>query len=372
MNFLWIQTNKKNQNRLLLRMFKKKIPIYDTREENDLFFLKISFDDFDAFQKNAFVRYQIRDETGFLKVKKELKKYHIFLISCLLGAILFYFLTHIMVQVEVIHSNKEIRDLIASSLEQRGIKKNSWRKKYHELEQIKEEILHEYPNQLEWLEIEVKGMNYIVRVEERKIISEPEEKKQCHIVARKDGIVKKLIYSKGEAVVKTNDYVKQGDLLISGELAKDEETKNVVCASGKVYAEVWYKVKIDIPKTVTTNKETGKVRWNLKYKTNQSDDFIFKSRIETYVEESHFLFQLFGMSFSFVKQKEVQPETYTYSEEELERLALKEALEKVKQTLDDKEEILTQKILKKEVGEDHMKLEIFVSVLEQIGQEQEF
>ena len=45
---------------------------------------------------------------------------------------------------------------------------------------------------------------------------------------------------------------------------------------------------------------------------------------------------------------------------------------KIKSTLEEKEEILTKKVLKKEVNNSTMNIEVFVSVLEQIGTRQEF
>ena len=41
-------------------------------------------------------------------------------------------------------------------------------------------------------------------------------------------------------------------------------------------------------------------------------------------------------------------------------------------TLDEKEEIIAKKVLKKEVNNSTMNIEVFVSVLEQIGERQEF
>ena len=52
--------------------------------------------------------------------------------------------------------------------------------------------------------------------------------------------------------------------------------------------------------------------------------------------------------------------------------ALELALEKISSTLEEKEEIIAKKVLKKEVNNSTMNIEVFVSVLEQIGERQEF
>jgi len=371
-SFLWIETELRQKNRILLKCFKNKISIYDTLEKNDNLYLKILETDYPKIKKFWFVKIKKKDVTGLKKLKQKLWNKRIFLISVTLGIILLYLISHIMINIEVIHSKKEIRELISISLKERGIKKNSWKKSYQEIEKIKEEILNEYPEKLEWMEIEVQGMNYIVRVEERKINEEIKEKTSCHVVAKKDGIVKKMVYSKGEAIVKQNDSVKKGDILISGIIKKDEEEKNIVCATGKVYGEVWYQVTTSIPLTYEVSTRTNKKRWNLRFKNSYYDDFIFKSRLNSYEEEKHHLFSILGQEISFVTQYEVKKETKNLKEEEALEIGVKESLAKISETLEEKEEIIDKKVLKKEVNDSTMNVEIFVSVLESIGEVQEF
>lgn len=372
MNFLWIKAKEKYQSRILLKCYKNNIFVYETKNENQLFYFKISQNDYEKLKKIYFAKLEIDSISGVSKLKKDIKKYHIFLIACIFGLITFYCLSHVMVKVEVIHSKKEIRDLITIALEERGIKKNSWKKEYQEIEQIKEEILNLYPSQLEWLEIEVKGMNYIVRVEERKVLEEKSKKTQCNIIANKDGIVKSVLYNQGEALVRTNDFVKKGDILISGTILKDTETKNLVCATGEVFAEVWYKVKVNLPTIEQKKHPTGKIRWNFKWHNEQAEQFIFKSRVENYMEEVHPLFKLFGIEISFVKQIEVEEEQITLNEEELLQKADQLVDEKFKGIFGPKEKILSKKVLKKNLNNSTMELEIFVVCLEQIGKQQEF
>ena len=372
MNYLWIKVRLNDKNRLLLRCYKNKLFIFDSYEDEKYFYFKVKKEDKNLLKKISYTKIKVVDETGFVKIKIFFKKYYIFILSLIIGLIVFYLLTHLIVKVEIIHSNQEIRDLLTSALEKKGIRKNTWKKSFKEIEEIKESILNEYPTKLEWLEIEVKGMNYIVRVEERKVLEEEVVKDACNIVAIKDGLVKKIIYSKGEALVKTNDVVKKGDMLISGTLKKDEEVKDVVCANGDVYAEVWYKATIKVPLSKIENVLTGKVRYNFKIKNNSYNDFIFRSRLKNYEVETYPLFTLFNTTFSFVKQKEVIKKTIDYNEDELNLLADNLLLEKVKQILSDNEEIITKKILQKNKLDNALEVVYFVALSEQIGEQQSF
>ena len=84
------------------------------------------------------------------------------------------------------------------------------------------------------------------------------------------------------------------------------------------------------------------------------------------------MFTLFGTEVSFVKQHETVKKVFTMEENEAADKALTLALEKISATLEEKETIIAKKVLKKEVNNSTMNIEVFVSVLEQIGERQEF
>ena len=370
--YMWITIEVANKERFFLKCQEKQIAILEVQQEKKSLQIKIQKEDYSKLKKIWFIKIVKTQALGWDAGREKLRQYHIFICALVIGAILLYFCSHLMLSVTVIHSKEEIRSLVLNALESRGVKKNSWRKEFGELEEIKNEILEMYPNDLEWMEIETHGMNYVVRVVERKLEEETEEPTACNIVAIKDGIIKEMVYSQGEKMFSQNDAVKKGDILISGSIKKDEETKNTVCATGEVYAEVWYQVSASVPMTYENFERTDKVRWNIKLKNNGYDDFLFKSRLENCEEEKHPLLTIFGTEVSFVKQYETLKSTVTLTEEEALNKALEAALEKVKMTLDEKEEIIAKKVLKKEVNNSTMNIEVFVSVLEQIGERQEF
>lgn len=68
----------------------------------------------------------------------------------------------------------------------------------------------------------------------------------------------KIVAENGEIIKKKNDYVKAGDIIISGEIHKNDEVVDNIPASGSVYAEVWYKVKVEMPISYKEELLTGK------------------------------------------------------------------------------------------------------------------
>lgn len=167
------------------------------------------------------------------------------------------FLSSIIFEVEVIHSNSMIREMILNDLKEKGISKYKLKVGYNEKNDIVNYILEKEINDIEWLEIEEVGSKYIVNVEQRKKKTNDEMCNFRHIVAKKDSMITSIFASSGEVVKKKNDYVKKGDILISGFIYNKEIVKEKRCAVGKVLGEVWYKVNVSLPKHYYEERVTG-------------------------------------------------------------------------------------------------------------------
>ena len=371
-SYALVKVDWSNKERFLKSCQKNKLDIYDTMSKDREWIIKINEEDLPKLKRIWYVEYEVVGYTGFHQLKKQLKKNRVFLICSFIGILFLSFLSQLVLSVEVIHSSSDIRNLVLNALEEKGIKKYSFQKSYQELEQIKKEILDAYENRLEWMEIENSGMKVKVRVEERKLQEETKKKESCHLIAKKDGIIKSISYTAGEALVKRNDYVKKGDILVSGIIHKEDEEKGVVCAKGEVLAEVWYQASLTLPMTYKEKIRTGKKRWNMKIKNNAINDFLFKSRIENFEEESKPLLKIWNTQILFVTQYEIEEEEKKYTEEEAMEKVLQMIDEKFATILNEKEEILSKKVLKKEENNGIMNVEVFVSVKEEISMTQEF
>lgn len=190
---------------------------------------------------------EIIDSYGLIKIKKILKMNQILIMSLILGIILLIFLSNIIFSIEVVHTNKDVRNLVLESLNEHGIKKYHFKKSYQQIQKIKNQILMDYKDKIEWLEIEQIGTKYQIRLEIRKITNVKESKNVQNIVAKKDAIIKKIEAKSGEIIKDTNDYVNKNDIIISGSINLNEETKDIIRAEGKVYGEVWYMITTEYP-----------------------------------------------------------------------------------------------------------------------------
>lgn len=314
-------------------------------------------------------KFKIIKDVGFYKVRPFIRRHRYFLFSIFIGLIALYCLSRVILKVDVIHSNKNIRNLVKTELSEVGIKKYSLKKSYKKINKIKENILDKYPDKIEWLEIENIGMTYTVYIEER-IIKEKEEKmnEYCHVVADKSAIITKIISSKGEKVKVVDNYVNEGDIIISGEIKLYEDVRDNVCAEGKVYGEVWYTVNVKVPLEYEEKIYTGEIRKNIRYETDSKKHSIFRSKFKKYdIEDKKKLITLFNVDFVLEEELEYNSKIKRHTEKEAINHGIDLAKEKIEIKLKKDERVLKEKVLKKVLNNSTIELEIFIAVEESIG-----
>ncbi len=295
----------------------------------------------------------------FNKLKKNL-----YLFICLfLGTVLLFFMSNIMLEINILHHDSELRHLIALELEDHGIKKLSYKKSYREIEIIKKDIKEKYKERIEWIEIVPEGMKYTVRIEERILNSKENGIKRCHVVATKDALIKEIISHKGDRVVEINDYVKKGDILINGDITFNNEIKSSVCADGNIYGEVWYRATIKMSLKKINKEITGKENYNFLINNHR----ILKSRFKEYDTLKKRKLSFGGVTFYLVKEKEFKSTEVKLTEEETIKEALNKLDESLKKKNDEKEAILSKNVLKKETNDSTIDLEVFIVAKENVG-----
>ena len=144
----------------------------------------------------------------------------------------------------------------------------------------------------------------------------------------------------------------------------NEEVKNNVCANGEVLAEVWYKVNARIPLEHFEKKYTGEESYNFIINNKK----MFKTKYKLYDTEELKKINIRDFRIYYVKEKEYQNNLKKYTEAEALSQALKIINQKMKVKLSKGGEIKSKKVLKKNMFNSTMEVEVFVVVLEDIGQ----
>ena len=254
-----------NYDYVVKYFIRKNIKYQNFYSKDNLLYFTILKKDYKKI--NKIFKTKIVGTTGIFKLKESFLKYRIFIFSFVICIFLIFIMSNIIINIKVYSSDPKIRNIIYNELENAGITRLSFDKTYHEKEKIKKRILKNHENTLEWLEFEKKGMTLVVNVEKRIIKKENnKQKKYCHIVASKDGLLKNVRATKGMKVKDINDYVKKGDIIISGEIKNNDEIKANTCASGNVFATVWYVAYVKIPRSYEEKVITKNRFFNIKVK----------------------------------------------------------------------------------------------------------
>ena len=187
-------------------------------------------------------------------------KYHKYmLISFLIFLFVLKLLTMTIFDIRVYSDDENIKNKILASLNNNGISKNRRKKSFEEISNIKKNILNDNKDILEWIEINEKGCIYEVFITPRVIDNKNKKNTDnSSIYASNDGVIKHIVVSSGTKMADIGDFVKKGDLLISGNIYKNDEIVLKTHSEGIIYAEVWYLAYVSVPfdyiEVINTNR----------------------------------------------------------------------------------------------------------------------
>ena len=365
-----IKIEGRRPNSLLSLLIILKIPFIKKKETKDYLILEIEEEYFQKIKKLA-PTYEITilKRTGKAYLIHLYKTKKIFLYSIIFAFLIIVLLTNIIFSVRVVETDKEIKDMILTDLRENGITRFRFKVSYKRKEAIREKILEKEKDYLEWLEIEEVGTMYQVKVIRRINNPKEEELKPRSIVAKKKGRITRIEADYGEVTTKKNDVVDKGDTLISGLIKNKEEIKTKVAARGKVYAEVWYQVNLNLPTLYQEEIKTGNKKNTLEIIFLDKNIFIselFKYNNSISKETVLYNNPLIPFRISFTKKEEIKLKQVAYQEDKTLKKIKKLAVDKLKQRICNDIKILSINVLKKKTSADKIEVELFFKVEEDI------
>ena len=335
----------------------------------DFIIIEVLEEDYNNILKiNTTYKIEILKRKGFLNIVHFIKTRKIFITIALLGFVFFNLLTNMVFSIKVIDTDSELRDRILNDLEDLGLRKYSFKISYKEKEKIEEAILKKEKDILEWIEIEEVGVSYEVKLIRRVKEDIKKEKEPQDIIAKKTGLVTRIVAESGEVITKKNAYVKKGDTLISGLIKNKDNIVSKVRAEGFVYAEVWYKVSLSVPFTYHEEIKTGNNKNVVEISFLSNDITItefdkYKHSKDT--KKVLYKHPLLPISINLTKKEEIKSTDIDFREDYKDNIKPL-AVEKLKNKLGNDIKILSEKVLKKEVNTDRIDIEIFFKVEEDI------
>lgn len=342
-----------------------------TIKDNKVIFI-INYEDLELLSKLANIK--VIKYYGLVGIKNFLKKHYILLTSFILSYLIIIILSNVIFKVEIVTNNQVLKDNITYYLNYYGIVKYKFVKSNKYIENVKEKILLENKDTIEWISINREGVKYVVNVTPRVISNKVNIDKPSNIVSKKDALIKYLVVTGGSSVKEVNDVVKKGEVIISGNVVKFDKVVGTTRSKGKVFGEVWYTVNISIPFKHVIYEKTGETinhiyldifghKFTLvgHYITNNSIN-----EVSVLVDKPYLFFKLMKESKELYNYKEVNLNSESAFKE-----ALKRADKSISNKLDTNEYIIERKVLKKDVFSSKIDIELFYRVYENIGEEKE-
>ena len=213
-----------------------RIQLWNIRRKKDCIFAKVSVKDYfkiRSVKKNRSVHIKLINKKGVYFAIKPYFKRKGYFVGIIMFFLIIVFLSQFIWNIEVIGNKTIDRKDIIKSCEEIGIKEgvpaaaidtNSARLKL---------LLNN--EKLSWASFIIEGSHLSVNVLETKTVDQKDTSPN-NLVAMKDGVVEKIMVSGGKSVVKKNQAVLKGDLLVSGAIEYSNGTTDFVHCEGEVFA----------------------------------------------------------------------------------------------------------------------------------------
>ena len=312
---------------------------------------------------------EILNYYGIIKLKNNIFNNKYIIIFILIALVFLYIISSMIFSVDVITNDLKMEKILLEELEELGIKKYSFKKNYNRLQEIKNNIILNHRDQIEWIEIESIGTKYIIRYEPRIKNNEADNTGYRNIVAKKSCVINSMNISSGQIIKELNTYVNKGDIIVSGYIDLNGSIKDTVIAKGVVYGEVWYKVTINYPYKYKEESYTGNTNkvLVLKILNNEIELFNF-NKYNTKKTNNKTLIKNNLLPIKLINQ--FQRETKIIDENNTEKQLIEKAIDlskkKIEQNLKEDEYVKDYKVLNMIKYSDSITLNIFFTVVEDV------
>lgn len=328
-------------------------------------------------------------QKGYPFIWKRLCERKPILFSLLLSIALIMFLSNIIWKVQITGVPKDLEQKINKELTNYGIHSGTFTFTLDSPSAIQQKLLNDVPELL-WIGVYKKGTTFFLEGVEKTLVEKQEVKGPRHLLANKKGVIKKIYVSKGVPKVKVNDYVEVGDMLVSGKINVDEEEfeeddadqeekpVKIVAAEAVITANTWYELAVTIPLNNTYERLTGNQEKKYALKLGAFPLPIWGYGKPDYKEiyEEHeesnlnfFKWQL-PIKINTITLSEMEYIKEKRTEEEAKAHGILQAKETLKLQLGPEAKILTEKILHETIDNGKVRLNLYMTVEEDITKAQ--
>lgn len=331
-------------------------------------------------RRNGNYKLSFTKRRGLPFVIKGLFKKKELILGFVLSILLIIFLSNIIWKIEITGVPKDIEEKISKQLDQYGIHPGAWTFTLRAPSEVQQKLTNDIPELL-WIGVQRKGTTIYLEGVEKLIVKEEEVKGPRNLVATKKGVIKKMYVSKGLPKVFVNDYVEPGDILVSGVLDANDNSEGegskkqtLVSSEGEVIARTWYEVSVTVPlkakyELLSGNQqkkyfmEIGNVQFPIwGFGTPEYEDV----QVENNNNPVYFLKWQLPIK---INESIIHEKTYNLvnrTKEEAVKVGIKQAKQELKLQLGPEAKIISEKILHEASEHGKVKLDLYITVEENI------
>ncbi len=357
----------KDYNNFIKKLFNLNIFYSDMYIKNNILYFKTDYKSYLILKQNKGVyKITIYKRYNVFSFIHEIKTNKFLYISIFLCIIYFLFLNYLIFKIEFDTDDNLIKNEIKEELYKNNIKLLRIKPNREELNNIKLKLSNKFYDDIEWLEINIKGNNIIISYVTKKNKKIIKEQPNRSVVAKKNGIIRKIISSNGVIVKNKNEYVSKGEEIITGNIIKDDTIIKQIPAEGSVFAEVWYKSSITFPLLTKEKKYTH----NSKYNIYVSFFKINKKLYNNYESNSNKIYilknDIIPLNLYIKKEKQYYYKVKRYTKNQAKELALNYLDKEFNKKLEKKDYIINKKVLNFSYKESKIKVDVLYKVYEDI------
>lgn len=328
------------------------------------------------------LKMKITQKTGFPFFMYRIQKRKWFAIGFVVFFLMLYLLSSFVWKIEVEGTEKIPKDHVLSLLKKEGVYIGQWKRNLPEREMLQHQLMQKMP-QTSWVGMRIEGTRVIVTVVEKKEIEKLEENEgdgPFHLVARKNALIRDLRVERGNPLVKVNDVVQKGQLLVSGIYGDPSQPNSgkIAGAKGKVLGEVWYESDVVVPLTRERKVYTGwreKKKWPFFFQTVVKNPFAKEDpHRKTEIIQHTYAYYLGSIRLPFGWVEEERLEMKWVKEklvmDQAVEVGMMRAKEELIQQLGQDGRILKQKVLHQSVENGKVYLKVYFDVIENIAKNQ--
>ncbi|WP_017728390.1 sporulation protein YqfD [Halalkalibacterium ligniniphilum] len=284
-------------------------------------------------------------------------------------------LSNIVWKIEINGASPEVEHELRQVVSEMGVKRGAFHFSLPSVEEIQRDVT-ERIRDATWVGVRQNGTTYQFEVVQQLLPEEAEQVSPRHLVAKRKAIIHDVFVEHGQALVKPNDYVQKGDMLVSGFIGREGKTE-LVPAVATVLGEIWYLSDVTIPLKSTFSTLTGNSVVTHKLSFFGFDvpvwglgkhDFVdFRELEET--KDIHLFRWTLPIQYKNKKIAEASTFEREYSKEQAKEKAMEVAKNELLKRIPEDAVVRGEKVLHQSVENGKVKLKIHYQVIEDITSE---